>query len=225
VDNGFSLDALRQGLGEANLSGIPVQVVVQDDWMRIWPVHHPDNASRMADLDAACAMRFEAIFDEPLHPWVWRANPQTGLPFIACAMQRTHLDELQAVLRDQRLQLVSLEARSVALWNCWQRDLKGMSLNAWLGICMKDAFTLCLAQQGQVLQVRHVPLGAAQRDDPQWLVQHVQREASRFNQVMPDMIGLCGTVVDPWLQASMSGARVRQLSRLSLLENLFGVTT
>lgn len=225
ADKGLRFDALRSGLEQANLSGIAVQVVVEDDAMRIWPVDTPANASRKADLDAACAMRFEAIFDEELHPWVWRSSPQIGQGFIACAMRRSQLDELQNELRTKRLELVSLEARSVALWNHWQRDLKGLSAQAWLGICTLTEFTLCLAHQGQVIQLRHAPLAEAQRADPLWLDQHIQREASRFNQEMPDVIGLCGTIVEPWLRPSVNGVRVQQLSRLSPMNNLFGATT
>jgi len=68
---------------------------------------HPLSASRRGDLDAACAMRFEAIFDEPLHAWAWRSSPRLGQGFIACAIRRTQLEELQAALGNQRLELVS----------------------------------------------------------------------------------------------------------------------
>jgi len=56
---------------------------------------------------------------------------------------------------------------------------------------------------------------------PSWLGQHVQREASRCNQEMPDLIGLCGTIAQPWLHASVGGVRVRQLSTLPLASDLF----
>jgi hypothetical protein len=223
--SGLRLDGLRHGLEHAQLSGIAAQIVVQDDAMRIWPVDVPSNASRRADLDAACAMRFEAIFDEQLHPWVWRSSPQVDSGFIACAMQRSQLDELQATLQNHRLELVSLEARSIALWNHWQKNLNGLSAHAWLGICTLEQFTICLAHRGRVMQVRHVPLSEAQRADPLWLNQHVQREASRFNQEAPELIGLCGMVVDSWVRASVKGLRVQELSRLSLTSNLFGAMT
>jgi hypothetical protein len=222
-ENGVSFDALRDGLEKANLTGISVQVVLHDDAMRIWPVSLPDYASRMADLDAACAMRFEAIFDEPLGPWVWRSSPQLSSDFIACAMRRTRLKELQAILRKHSLGLASVEALSVALWNRWRQPLKAKSANAWLGICTQHEFTLCLAQQGNVIQVRHVPLSQTLLTDPLWLSQHAQREASRFGQSMPELIGLCGSVIDPWIRSATGKMRVEQLSRLSILNNLFGI--
>jgi len=54
--------ALGMLLGEHEVAGLPVTVVLSDDLVRLWQVTPPQGATRLADLEAAAMMRFNALF-------------------------------------------------------------------------------------------------------------------------------------------------------------------
>src|SRR4051794_11610550 len=47
---------------EHALAGMPLTVVLSDELVRLWQVAPPPGAARMADLEAAAALRYQALF-------------------------------------------------------------------------------------------------------------------------------------------------------------------
>ena len=219
-DFSFPMAGLRDGLAGAGLTRLPVRMVIHESWMRIWSVPAPSNASKMADFDAACSMRFQAIFDEALHGWVWQSSPTSHSAFMACAIRRELASDIEAATKQAGLYLVSVEARCIASWNRWQAT---MTKNAWHGLSTGDVVVLCISDAGQLVQVRPLQFGAVERSNPQWLEQATTREAARLNVALPKALEVCGPLPAKWLEASGSDFKLRRLSHSSGAADIFGV--
>ena len=214
--------ALRALLGELELAGWPVSFVLADDLVRLWQVTPPAGATRMADLEAAAALRFHALYGESPAGWQTGADWDAQKPFFAAAVPRALLAELALVAQEYKLSVVGIAPHFVTAWNRWCRAVQA---GAWFGLVHEQVLTLAVidaAHQGAAHSVRAVralpvPAGA----DHQWLAQTIQREALLQNVPAPALLQVCGTAPAAWLRggsaaAGGEGAAASQLACVAL---------
>jgi hypothetical protein len=190
---------VRKLLADADCAGWPLSVVLADDLARVWQVTPPQGSARLADLEAAAALRFQSLYGEPAANWQLAAGWDAARPFLAAAIPRQLLALLQAACAEQKVTLVEVAPQFVTGWNQWCGELKP---NAWYGMVQQGVLTLGVVDGGQVRAVRAaaMPAGASL----EWLGQHVAREALRLNLAAPERLQVAGPAPAAW-NSSTSG--------------------
>jgi hypothetical protein len=201
--------ALRALLGELELAGWPVSFVLADELTRLWQVTPPAGATRMADLEASAALRFQALYGESPAAWQISADWDASQPFFAAAVPRTLLAELRLVAQEYQLSVVAIEPHFTSAWNRWHRVL---TPGAWFGLMHDRLLTLAViaasADSGTIGAVGghagHAGLRAIRAlpvppdADQQWLTQALGREALLHNLAAPAMLQVCGALPEAW---------------------------
>jgi hypothetical protein len=213
-------DGLGELLNKSGQKGRPVHVLVADELVRFWMVEPPKNATRLADYEAAAAMRFQTLFDEPADDWQISASIDVGGAYLACAVPRALLDQVIQALARRQMPLASMAPEFVALWNCWRRDLKS---GAWLGVWRGNSLSLGISRGNALGAVRQmaVPVEAAQ--DAGWIHTQVLREALRLDVPMPSRLSMCGEPPRAWVSGSTTPLACSVLGRQNDALTLFGV--
>lgn len=189
--------ALRVLLGEQPRAGWPVQVVLADDLVRMWRVVPPATASRLADLEAAAGLRFQALYGESPAHWQISADWSASAPFFAAAVPRDLLKVLQAVAQEHALHIVSIEPQFVAALNRWRRALRP---GAWFALVHDGLLSVAAmeADGSTIRAIRSVPLAAGQGADQVWLAQTLRREALLLDMPAPELLQVCGSAPAVW---------------------------
>lgn len=213
--------ALRQLLADAGCSRWPLRVVLADELARRWQVAPPPGSARLADLEGAAALRFQALYGEPASGWQIAAGWDIGRPFPAAALPRKLLAHLTQAAGEQQHTLVEVVPQFVAGWNRWQATL---SAGAWFGQLQHGVLSLGVMDGGilQAVRAAHVPDGAGL----DWLAQHAGREALRLNVAPPARLQLAGPAPAAWnnsagefactLLDAQQGGTVSSAARLAL---------
>ncbi|MES2317555.1 MAG: hypothetical protein V4631_08665 [Pseudomonadota bacterium] len=188
---------VRQLLADAGCAGWSATIVLADDLARLWQVTPPQESSRLADLEAAAAVRFQALYGEAASNWQLAAGWDAAKPFMAAAMPRHLLALLQHAAAEQQVTLVEIVPQFVAGWNQWRGAMKP---GAWYGQVQQGVLTLGAIDGGEVRAVRaaSLPDGASL----EWLGQHVAREALRLNLPAPERLQLSGAAPAVWNSSS-----------------------
>lgn len=191
---------VRQLLADAACEGWAATIVLDDALTRLWQVSPPLEAARLADLEAAAALRFQGLYGEPAANWMIAAGWDASKPFLAAAMPRHLLTLLQHAAQEQNVALVEIVPQFVAGWNQWQGTIKP---GAWYGLVQQGVLTLGAVDGASVRAVRAtaLPDGASL----EWLAQHVAREALRLNLAVPARVQLSGAAPAAW-NSSTGGA-------------------
>lgn len=185
--------ALRDMLAQAAPSGWPVAVVLSDELVRIWQVTPPPACSRMADLEAAAALRFQSLFGGTLAGWKISADWSASEPFLASAVPEALLSVLEQAARDQHCCLVEVVPQFVAAMNRWRKLRRR---GAWFGVVHGQVLTMAAFDGARLAAVRSVamPAGAGR----EWLDSQVAREALRVGVQRPELLQVCGPAPDAW---------------------------
>lgn len=186
-------NALRALLAETRVAGWPLSVVVADELVRMWQVAPPPGATQPADLEAAAAMRYQALFGAAPAGWKIAADWQATRPFLAAALPAALLDVLEQAAREARCHLVEIAPQFVAALNHWRKRHRP---GAWFGLMHGQVLTLA-AYDGPLLAALRtavVPPGA----DRDWLESHVAREALRVGVGRPERLQICGPAPRSW---------------------------
>lgn len=181
--------ALRDVLAGLNVQGWPVRVVLADELVRMWQVTPPAQASRLADVEAAAALRFFALYGEAAGGWHLSGDWDTRAPFFAAAIPRPLLAMLERLAQELGMAIVAVQPQMVAAWNHWRRAVKP---GAWFGQVHDGLLALGIVDGGRLRAVRTVLLPAGAAHD--WLTQTVQREALLAGVEPPELLQLCGAV-------------------------------
>ncbi|MES2152924.1 MAG: hypothetical protein V4508_24365 [Pseudomonadota bacterium] len=196
---GGTLDAAAIGLGLRQLlaqnghSGWPLSFVLSDELVRLWHVTPPPGSTRLADLEAGAALRFQKLYGESPAAWQLSASWDAGQPFLAAGVPRALLAVLEQVAVEQQLQVVEIVPQFVAGWNQWRGALKA---GAWYGLLQGGVLTLGVTDKGRLLAVR---AAAVPRDaGPEWLGEHLAREALRLNRPLPERLQVSGPLPQGW---------------------------
>ena len=185
---------VRQLLSDANAgaSRWPLTVVLSDDLSRLWQVTPPPGSARLADLEAAAALRFQTLYGESAALWKMSGAWDAGKPFLAAAMPRHLLALLEHAAGEQHATLVEVVPQFIAAWNGWRHAVKPGS---WFGLVQGGVLTLGAAD-GILQAVRSVAIPDGANLD--WLGQHVAREALRLNLQAPGRLHLAGQAPAAW---------------------------
>jgi hypothetical protein len=185
--------ALEQLLPAGHYAGWPLSVVLDDGLARLWQVDLPQGAARLADIEAAAALRFQSLYGDP--PGLWHSSRawDARAPFF-CAVPRALLAQLTRVAAMRKLALIFITPQFARHWNRWHGALKP---GAWFGQLQEHALTLGVRHDGRLHAVRalSVPPGAG-RD---WLLQTLAREALLQGVPAPALLQLCGAPPAGWL--------------------------
>ncbi|MCE3264618.1 MAG: hypothetical protein K0R43_3697 [Pseudoduganella sp.] len=179
-----ALDALLSGQGAG---GMAASVVLADELVRLWHVTPPVQAARLADLEAAAALRFHTLYGETPAAWHVSADWNASTPFMAAAIPRALQAAVEAAAQRHGLTLTAVLPHFVAAWNRHARTLKN---GAWFGVAQGGVLALGACEDGQLRAVRHIamPHGA----EHYWLTQTVQREALLLGLAAPALVQLSG---------------------------------
>jgi hypothetical protein len=197
VSDGPGLEPLFVGLktllDSGDYAGWNTSVVVANDLVRMWQVHPPVNAARVADLEAAAGLRFHHLYGDAPSNWAISADWHASQPFLAAALPRALVAMFAQAAQDRGLAIVEIVPHFVAAWNRWQNAVRP---NSWFGVLHGGVLALGATSGRRVTAVREaaVPAGA----DQAWLAAHVEREALRLNLEAPAAVTLCGAVPAHW---------------------------
>ncbi|QYF94000.1 hypothetical protein KY495_01815 [Massilia sp. PAMC28688] len=194
---GTGMDAIgaaaRQLLSDFGSAGWPLSVVLADDLVRMWQVTPPRGSTRLADLEAAAALRFQSLYGESAGQWTFSAGWDTGAPFLAAAMPRELLALLQQAAFDSRATIVEVLPQFVAGWNRWRSAILP---DAWYGLVQAQVLTIGALEGGRVRALRAAAIPEHAPAD--WLGQHVAREALRLNMAAPARLFVSGQAPATW---------------------------
>ncbi len=201
-----ALRALMAGQDCAHLS---LSVVLADDLTRLWQVTPPQGATRMADIEAACALRFQTLYGESPASWRMVCAADARTPFFAAAMPRTLFDTIAAFASESGMALIGLAPQFVTAFNYWRKELRA---DAWFALAHDGLLTLG-AHDGERLQaVRSVPMPLDA--DATWLRAQLEREALRLDLPLPQSVQGCGQLPHGWSDSgAISVSRLDQARR------------
>lgn len=190
--------ALRAMLADANAAGRALTVIVSDELARMWQVSPPEGSARMADLEGAAALRFQALYGAAPVGWRIGADWSVKRPFLAAGLPASLLALVEQIALEQKLRLVEVTPQFVAAFNGVRAKVAG---DAWFGVLQAGVLTLGVqAVAGHLGAVRAaaVPPGA----DGDWLARHIAREALRLDVPAPSRLQLCGDAPPDWQRQS-----------------------
>jgi hypothetical protein len=173
----------------------PLSVVLADELARMWQVVAPPGCARMADLEAAAALRFQQLYGEPAAGWQVGADWQLKRPFLAAALPRSLMAALQQAGGAHAMRTIEVTPQFIALFNRWRHEL---AAGDWYGVVHDGVLTLGVCDGG-IVAMRAVAIGAPA--SAAWLGAHVAREALRLNLPAPKRLRLCGAVPPAWAGA------------------------
>jgi hypothetical protein len=199
-DEGTSPESVINRLGvllkDVDCSRMPARIVLSDSWVRRWMVAPPQNATSLADCQAAASVRFQALFGEAMSDWHLAADWDARQPFLACAIPRSLLTSLQRVASEHRMVLLEVVPHFVAAWNSWRKQLQE---GIWFGVLHKKVLTIAVLGQNRPEFVRDVTLSDEAMCDQHRVPEILAREALRLNVPMPPEIRLCGQIPAHWV--------------------------
>ena len=202
-------------LKDAQCTGMPAEIVIDDKWARLFIVTPPANASRFQDCRAAAQMRFNELYGEVGNTtdWLISADWHAIRPFLACAIPKVLVDCIQSSLQQQRCHLMSMTPHFITSLNRWHTAFNG---DAWFGVVHDNNLALGVMAQGNWCAVRSVAIPDNKLEHA-WLQTHVTREALRLNVQTPAQIQICGN------QRALSAAALKASSTTGMtIVNLEG---
>ncbi|STQ93337.1 Uncharacterised protein [Janthinobacterium lividum] len=184
---------LAQILPAGEYAGWPLSVVLDDGLARLWQVDMPQGAARLADIEAAAALRFQSLYGDA--PGLWHSSSawDARAPFF-CAVPRALLAQLTRVAEARKLALLFITPQFARHWNRWHGALKP---GAWFGQLQESALTLAVRHEGRLRAVRALPVPPGAGRD--WLAQTLAREALLQGVSAPALLQLCGAPPPAWL--------------------------
>ena len=203
---GTALAALLAGAGDG-VAGLPASVVLADDLLRLWLVTPPPGVARLADLEAAAALRFQTLYGESAAGWKVTADWRSTRPFCAAAVPLPLLMMLEQGAAARQLALVAVLPHFIDAWNRWSGALQP---GAWFGQLSGQVLTLGVSpQRGRLHAVRTLALPAG----PDLLALMLQREALLLDVPAPSLLQVAGPLPASWQRPAVAGALM--LRRLS----------
>jgi hypothetical protein len=188
LDSAAGVQEALAALLDGAHAGWPLTIVLADDLARLWQVVPPQQTTRLGDLEAAAAMRFQALYGETAAAWTIRAGWDPVHPFLAAALPRALLGALEQGAAARRMPLLEIVPQFVAVMN---RCVGALKPGAWFGVVHDRVLTL---GAGTTVRAVALPEGASAA----WLAEHLAREALRLNLAVPERVQLWGDVPEAW---------------------------
>jgi hypothetical protein len=201
---------LHQVFATTDCARLPVTIVLADDLVRLWLVTPPQGTKRLADIEAAAALRFQSLYGETLSDWTVMADWNARSAFFAAAIPRSLVDVLQQQAREHKFTLVEIAPQFIVTWNRWHSALKP---GAWLAQVHDNLLTLGIVDAQNLCAVRSIPLSS--ETDFAWLQMHLTREAMLLNLPKPTQLQVCGAMAENWSKKDvLSGIKCSRLDQL-----------
>ncbi len=213
-------EALKEVLAESMPKRGAVSVLLADELVRLWVLNAPIAASRLGDIEAAAAMRFQQLFDERIADWRIAVSMEAAQPCLASAVHHHLYEQVLVATQQHGLTLTTMQPESVAVWNKWRSSLKS---GQWMGVWRGQNLSLALTQGNRLSGWRQVSAPVQAQHDADWLQQQLQREAMRLNVPLPKQIRMCGQVPHHWLSFSASPVPCDMLGKQCDAMSLLGV--
>jgi len=208
---GAGMAALEQGLrtalSVAGRSGLPLQLVLADDLLRLWQVEPPQPARGLADLEAATRLRFHTLYGEELDGWELTAHWDARQPFWAAAVPLTLLAACESAAAAHGSPIVSVVPHFVARWN---RHCRSLADGSWLVCVHGGLLSVGLPGPSGLHAVRTLPMPA--EASLTWLQTQLEREAARAMLAPPERVALCGQLPPSWRGGSAGPLACRVLA-------------
>lgn len=203
-------------LRTADCAGMPARIVLSDSWVRRWMVLPPQNATHLADCQAAAKARFQTLFGDALSDWNLAADWNARQAFLACAIPRSLLAGLQQVAGEHRLILLEVVPQFVAAWNRWRKDLQA---GIWFGVLQHEVLAIGVLGQNGLEVTRDVTLSDEAMRDQHRVAEILAREALRLNVPMPPEIRLCGQIPAHWVMQKIGNMAFVRLDQNQLADD------
>lgn len=183
-----------------NCAGKPLTIILADDLVRLFFTTPPSNATSMQDCQAAANARFQVLFGEASEAWQIKADWDAQFPFLTCAISHAVFNSIQQAAIDSDMTILSITSQFLSAWNTWCRHLPP---NSWFGVVRNQCLTIGIIEQDRLLAVREIeiPLNG---NNPQWINEHIQREALRFHIPAPQELKMCGNWNNYWISPRAS---------------------
>ena len=195
--------ALEQGLhavlAAAGRPGLPLQLVLADDLLRLWQVAPPQPVLGRADLEAATHLRFHTLYGDELDGWALAAHWDVRRPFWAAAVPAPLLAACEAAAAAHGSPIVAVLPHFIALWN---QHCRRLADGSWLVAVHGQLLSVGLPGPDGLQAVRSLAMPPAATLD--WLQSQLTREAARAMLAPPERVALCGQLPPSW-QAGSAG--------------------
>ncbi|MFZ6748829.1 hypothetical protein [Undibacterium sp. Ren11W] len=201
------LEQSMQGIAANNL---PTTIVLADDLVRLWQVTPPLGSTRIADIQAAAAMRFFSLFGETMDDWQMSADWQVRRSFFSAAIPHTILKVLTQLAHEHQLALVEIAPQFVLAWNRWSAKIKP---GAWFASINDQVLSVALIEGSNICAVHSILVPTEANHD--WLQAHLTRLGLLLNVTVPTQLQICGQFKQSWEQetALLNCSRLVQSSQ------------
>lgn len=173
----------------------PLTIVLADSLVRMWLVTPPKEASRLIDLEAAAALRFQSLYGEPVANWRVSADWDVAHPFLAAAIPCALLALLTQCAAAHQISVVGVVPQFVASWNRWRG---GLMAGSWHGQLHGNMLTLGITNEHGLSAVR--VLAVPDQASAEWLGTQLAREALLLDVPLPPRLQLSGPTPQAWQQ-------------------------
>jgi hypothetical protein len=184
---------LQQMLSDIDCAHLPTTVVLADDLVRLWQVTPPQGSSRIADIQAAAALRFQSLFGETLSGWQMSADWDASQAFFAAALPASLTAVLNRQAQQHQLALVEIAPQFILAWNRWHAALKP---GAWFALYHENLLTLGVPDGQKLSAIRNILVPPSA--DQAWLQTHLGREALLLNIPVPTHLQMCVSLPAIW---------------------------
>lgn len=180
-------DGLSKAFSQCKAKHGRVSIMYQQDFGRDFEVTAPINASSMADLNAACALKFRNLFDESIESWTIRADWSASQPFHVHALPASWLGSLLQCQETLGLQITSIRPHVVGLWDALVGTLR---TGDWIAVVNGDVAHFAVSDQTRLRSIFSTRMPNERSN--QRLTQLVQMEILRRNLPTPANIHWVG---------------------------------
>ena len=189
------LKQLDQILSGLRCNKMNVTITIADALVRMWMVTPPQNATSLADCQAASGLRFHALFGEFAGNWEISADWDARRPFLASAIPRSLLERLNTLCATYQLNLLQLQPQFVSVWN---RYCRGLQSESWLALLERNTLTIAAVTQNRLVALRTITVVPELLQQRSWIDQHLQREALLLNLSVPPKLQISGVLPAQW---------------------------
>ncbi|WP_338847724.1 hypothetical protein V8J88_03140 [Massilia sp. W12] len=166
-----------------------IEIVLADEFARLFMVTPPANSQRSADLEAAAQLRFAHLYGEDAQNWRLSADWHAQRAFAACALPTALLDGVQAQCAAHGLLQLSCAPAAIDILRTYRGKLVR---NGWLCLFHNQGLHLLAHSAGHVQALQNYLLAPDFWDEPQALAQWLTRESLRLNLDAPQALQFGG---------------------------------
>lgn len=186
-----------------------VECRFDDSYARFWMVSPPTHATDFGDLQAAASLRFDTLFSAPVSEWRIEAEWQAGQEFLACALPKNLLAEVELALSSVSGR-IHLQRCVPYFLDCWNLAADGKSSRATCFTVTADTTTTVslLDESGQRIRaIFSLPLTADSDANIEEIERRIGAYCMQRDLLLPEEVLLTGQV--PEQMTTIQGCKLR----------------